>query len=191
MKKASIIALTLILVACGVGVALALGYYPIASVNGHLVMAHDFRTELGAARNYAKSAQTAYQSLPTSSLQLAATSDTDLARIVLDTVVENSLVHHAVPQIVGNGAEKIVNDKVDQFAPQGELASAANTLFKLSPADFRTYILVPQAEREVLGSKLFLSGNTLANWTADARKSARVRIFSTQYAWNGSEVVTR
>ncbi len=191
MKRKQIILLAIILVACVIAVVIAFGYYPIASVNGHLVSAATFRTQLAAARTYARSARTTYQDVPSTTIQFAATDDADLARVVLDTVVENSLVHEGLHTVVGTGADNIVTEKVDQYGSGGDLASASKALFGLSLDTFRSEILVPQAEREVLGSKLFLEGKTITTWTQDARVAATVRLYSPQYSWDGTQVVVR
>jgi len=190
-SRHKIIALVIVLAACVVGVVLAVGYYPIASVNGTLISASAFRTELGAARTYSQQARTVYQDIPTSTIQFAAANDTDLSRIVLDTMVENVLVEKGIQAVVGTGSSHIVDDKIATYTPQGELAGASQTLFGLSEGAFREYILLPQAEREVLGSKLFLTGSTLAIWTKEARTTAHVRIFSPQFGWDGTQVVAR
>lgn len=191
MPRRYTIGILIVLVACCVAIVLAFGYYPIANVNGTTISARTFRAQLAGARTYSRHARDTYAEAPTSSIQFAAASDAELAGLVLDTAIENALVHKGLRDLVGDNAHIIVEEKVDTYASQGELASAAQTLFGLSTESFREHILTPQAEREVLGSKLFLEGKTIDVWLRETRTSARVNIFSPRYAWDGSKVIAR
>lgn len=204
MSRISItISILVIAIICVVGVLVSFGYYPIALVNGTSITSHDYQRQLDSSSAY-RDALAATYPLGQAANELAASSTAsstatplvllrgdDLGAAVLDTLVENILVHEAVTEGVDAGADRIVADKVAFYRANNEIARASTILLGISPEVFTATILVPQAEREVLASKLFLQGTTLEQWLRDQRMQARVRVLSSTFRWDGAAIRIR
>lgn len=170
---------------------LSFGYYPIALVNGHIITAHAFELQAKAVTRYREVAAETYvvaTTTPATSSTSTIATGMDMPTSILDALIEDQIVRGGLNQLVGDGAQRIVREKVQKYESNPELHGASVQLFSLTPEVFAESILTPQAEREVLSSKLFLQGQTLNSWLKDARKTASVRIFSGAYKWNGDRV---
>lgn len=164
----------------------SLGYYPIAIVNGIFITARTFTKDYGAASMYYANYLKIYR-FPGS--DAAPLSSDDIARAVMDQLIENALAAQGAEKEAGSDLENLVNEKINEAVKNSQLENAAKTLYGLSLDDFKNEVLKPQAERDILTGRLFLKGQNIDTWLADAKKSARVIFFSGRFRWNGTEVV--
>jgi len=79
-------------------------------------------------------------------------------------------------------------EKLHGFARATELRDAAQTISGLSFGDFRTLMLVPKAEEDILSGRLSLKGEKLDAWLLAAKKTSDVKVFSRELYWDGEGV---
>ena len=163
------------------------GYYPIALVNGNLVSARTFSREYAAADAYYRRV---IQTYGAQALGPAALAPSDIRALVMEKVVEDALIENAARREVGADLSALVENKLSELSADGELAKAASTLYGLNKADFRNFVLVPQAERDILSGRLFLKGEKFDDWLTQAKQSANISIFSNQFRWTPQGVAT-
>lgn len=178
------------IVTSAVLLVIALGFYPIATVNGHLVWANNFRAYVGSALAYQQAAHDTYGAASSSDDLVAASAqgETALGAAALDELVEQQLINQGLEKLVGENTNRLVTMKLDQLLKEPDLPGASRALFQLDPAAFTDAILRPQAAREVLSGRIYIDNKTLEEWVADARKTAKVRMFSSTYRWDGEHV---
>ena len=160
------------------------GYYPIAVANGSFISARTFLKDYSALAllnaNLSKISAT-------SSDAFAASPD-DMSRKVMDGLVENALVEAQTKKETGSDFSALVDQKVAEAAKAPGLENAAKTLYGLSFDDFKAEVLKPQAEWDILRGRLFLKGQSVDEWLANAKKSARVIFLSGRFRWAGDHV---
>ena len=196
-RKYFILGGIIILVLAGL-LFISYGYYPIAFVNhphssmggmnGTFISARTFLKNYGVASVYYANFLKTYQ--PTASDAARLSSD-DISRAVMDQLVENVLIDQGAEKEVGGDLGVLVKEKVDQASSDPELGKKAEALYGLSIGDFREKVLKPQAERDILTGRLFLRGEKIDDWLANAKQSSRVVFFSGRFHWNGTSVENR
>lgn len=168
--------------------AVAAGWYPLALVNRRPIWASSYRAYVASAIAYQQAAHDTYA---TSSPLLSAQGERALGSVALDELVEQKLLQEGLEQLVGDNASRLVENKMQDLSKEPQLEGASRALFQLDPDAFRRIILRPQAMREVLSGRLYLEGKTLEQWTDEQRKSARVRLLTGAYAWDGTGMQVR
>lgn len=166
---------------------LAIGWYPMALVNGRVIWASSFRTYVASALAYQQAARDTYAASSTL-LSASAQGEQRLGAVALDELIEQKLLEEGLDKLVGEHAGNLVDNKVDDLLKEPQLPGASRALFQLDPSSFVRIILRPQAMREVISGRVYLDGKTLEQWVEDARKDARVRILSSSYRWDGGQV---
>jgi len=169
-----------------VALAASFGWYPVALVNGHAVTARAMDENSHAANYY-------YQRLLDAAAAggpaVASTTPVAFAADTLDLLVENELVREGAEREVGNDIKAAVADKVGRYRNDPKLEEAVRALYGLSADDFQRLVLEPQAERDILSGKLFISGTKLSDWLTEERKAAHVSVFAAGFRWDGEHVV--
>lgn len=166
------------------GVCVAMGWYPIAMVNGHLI--------------FAKSFYTAYQS---GSAYWGA---------LLAKQNNGSLTPHIQNQIRGLAFESVIDDYLSTGKLQSDIGAAvldekiraaeneanASTTLKDSLASAGVsdinqvqYFIRQMAIYNLLDGDVRLEGSSAIQWLSDARKRASVIVFIPGYRWTGSEMI--
>lgn len=164
---------------------ISLGHYPIMMVNGDFISAGHFLREYRAASRYYGNFLQTYESAAKGEEKL---SERDIQLIVLDGLVEKSLISSGAKKAVGNDLSGLVSKKLQGIVGDQKLESMAASLYGLSGGEFTRDVLVPQAEREILAGRLFLNGENINDWLLGARNSASVITFSSGFSWNGTFV---
>ncbi len=180
------------LVIIGLGIStfsfISSGYYPIALVDGNLIIARTFLNDYIAASSYydnlVKAGQSASSSIPVLSRE-------DIQKSVMAGLIENVLIKNGARKEIGGDLNRMVNEKVNEATNAPEMEKTVLALYGLNFGDFKKEILVPQAERDVLTGSLFLKGEKIEDWLAAAKKSSNIIIFSGKFYWNGQNVATR
>lgn len=175
--------------ASAVLLVIALGFYPIAIVNGHFVWANNFRAYVGSALAYQQAAHDTYSASSTDDLVTAsAQGEAALGAAALDELVEQQLINQGLEKLVGENTNRLVTMKLEQLLKEPDLPGASRALFQLDPTAFTNAILRPQAAREVLSGRIYIDNQTLEGWVTEARKSAKIRMLSSTYRWDGEHV---
>ena len=163
------------------------GYYPVALVNGSFVSARTVNREYAASDFYYHKMLETYGDKAFGTSTLAAT---DLEASAMEKIVEDILVEKAAQKEVGSALTDLVASKLSAVGSDTELQTAAGTLYGLDQNGFRDFVLVPQAERDILSGRLFLKGQKFDDWLVEAKQSANVSIFSSQFRWTSQGVAT-
>ena len=172
-------------------IILALGWYPIASVNGDLISARHFRQYVDSALSYQATSFSTYSASSTRLLAASQQSEAQLGSVALDELIEHQLIFQGVEEKIQDSHVQLTKDKVANYREQPELIGASRDLFRISPELFSNVLLEPEARRELLRGRLFLDGVVLDEWLIEKRKSAKVRIFSPTYIWQEFQVLVK
>lgn len=164
------------------------GIYPVAIVNDSVITQREFSRAHRAASHYYETLRTQVSHRTTSTKIL---DQNEIELSVLNQLVENALVQEAMRRETGEIGDELVMEKVRRVENDPDVAAGARTLYGVDIVKFREIILLPQAERDILSARLYLKGEKFNEWLMKEKQSARVRILSPRYEWNGEEVVKR
>ncbi len=165
------------------------GYYPILSVNSRLLSARKFWKDYQANTVYYQNLISVYGSTAIFGNSSGTISNAeDLKISVLNKIIENSLISEQVKKELGADAEEIIQNKIKSLETDEVLKLSAQKMYGLSYDDFKDEILIPKAEQEILTGRLFLKGDKLEDWLLSQKKSSRVKLFSSEFYWDGVEV---
>ncbi len=185
-RKRFLIFLGVMGIGLGAAFVISRGYYPIALVHGSPILRGEFvKNFILASRDYENLLK--LQPAEGGNAENNLTRE-NIERAVLGLLIEKKLIREELRRDLGADMGPLVARKLEKFAGDAELASAAETLYGLSLADFREEVLLPQAERDVLAGRLFLKGETFDGWLASVKQSGRITIFSSRFYWEGGEV---
>lgn len=162
------------------------GQYPVAMVNGQTISAKEFRE--GYAFAVSSGERIWRISYATSTPEVDPRS-AEARAVVLDFIIESNLIHFAFEKEVGSDSKPLLERKIDQYSRDPMVVSAARQVLGLDPARFKKWIIIPQAERDLLDARLYLSGRKIEDWISTARSEAKVQIFSSELRWDGTQVV--
>ncbi len=163
------------------------GYYPILSVNGRLISARTFwknyRSDTVYYKNFVQIYQNQFKNADLSSLDI-----NEVKRSVLTNLIENVLVGQEVEKELGNDLDSLVQDRINKINQNEEFKKTAEKVYGLNFDDFKNEVLIPVAKGEILSGRLFLQGKKLDEWLLSAKRASEVKVFSTQFYWDGKEV---
>lgn len=160
--------------------AFALGYYPIAIVNRHVLFVRTLRQNKAAATAYAANFYKAYGANPRNAV---AERPVEIEATVLQRLVEDEIIRQELAKRLGGDLSGLVSQKIEKYQNDKGLADASYQVFGLSPTDFAQKILIPEAQREILTGRLLLEDKDFGSWLVQARAQANVKIFSSSYSW--------
>ena len=161
------------------------GYYPILSVNGSFVSARTFWKNYQAGAIYYDFLRKNYKDDFKNNKVL---SDIDIKRSVLTQLVEDELVESEIKKELGKDLDYLVKNKIESINQDQKIKLTAQAAYGLNLADFEKIILTPMAKSELLTGRLFLKGEKLETWLAEAKKNSDVKIYSRNFYWDGTEV---
>lgn len=164
------------------------GYYPIAIVNGELIGAYRLNKESSARYTY----YTRTAAISGIDVRENNSFIVELRQSVLSGLIDETIINQELRKLFNSDIQAVAERRVGEHEAEiGELDTVASVLYGLSLEDFKKIVLVPQAKKDLLREKLAERGNDADKWIIDAKKSARVRIFSTRFSWNGAAVVAK
>lgn len=186
MKTRTVLFLSLVALGLGAGYLVLRGSYPVIFVNGTPISRRVFEEKHFAALTYYQSALATYAGSPS---EFGIAERRELRRAVLEGLVEEALIHE---ELLGREPAKLaltVENKIAKALENPDFSNAARTLYGLDLERAKRYLLVPQAEREILEGRLFLENQELDAWLAAAKRAARVTLLVPGYSWNNGGVV--
>lgn len=166
-------------------------YYPVAVVNWKLVTARQLERDFNAAYRYFERALATYGS---DSKRLAsAEARKEIWRAALDKIIVDILIREELNRRISSSEYQLVaNRKIDQFLENNQnVSEAAQTLYGLAIADFRSRLLLPQAYREILEGRMTLNGERFDEWLNKSRRQAKVIILTPDLQWQDDQVKLR
>ncbi|HEY4525491.1 MAG TPA: SurA N-terminal domain-containing protein [Candidatus Paceibacterota bacterium] len=168
----------------GIGLV-SLNRYPIITVNGSPVSANRFwRNYQGALKYY----ENARKNLPAEQAPTSTPSGIEMQAEILTQMVEAELISQGAQKEIGKDLDFLVQNKISRYENNQSLAQAANTLYGMTYKEFQDEVMVPQAEKEILAGRFYMSGDNFEEWFAKLKKDASVNIFSKGFRWDGERV---
>lgn len=183
-----------LLVALGVSayVFVNSAYYPIAFVNFRPITAGAYDEEFKAAFTYYSQALATYVPKEGEEPVDVEKLRRDLRVATLNDLIENALVEEELKSRVGKELPALVDKKLLSVnLDKKELPAAVKNLYGLSVEEFRRLVLIPQARREILASRLTEEQKVYETWIGEVKEKARVAILVEGIAWNGREAVSK
>ncbi len=175
----------LVLTAVGVvGVAmLFFGFLPVITVGGASVSLSELLKIEGALSKFDRLSQR------------TPSSDSAINKKAIGNIIEQKFLDILIQNTdtgLTTQAQKLVEDTVHDSQNKGiAISQAADTLYGLSESDFKKYILLPQAKRDVLVAYFNNDQSRLKqSWTAIYKNTA-VKIYYPGYHWQNGEVKTK
>ncbi len=181
--------LLILFVGLGAYYLIHFGYYPVAIVNHAVVTANNFENEYAVAYHYYSQALADSQDTDVRSLDFKK----ELRRAVMENMVVQALISQDLVERVGKDLPGIVENKIlsAQKSDTKTIAETAKVLYGLNLADFKSLVLVPQAQKEILQGRLFLEKKDYEKWLQEAKKNAKVFIVTPEFYWQDLSVKSR
>lgn len=160
------------LVLCGVAVFSVAegGFYPIAVVNGKLILARDFDKMAESAEFFYARVLDTYNKKKVDEEE-SGNLRRDVERATLERLIEGVLITAELKNQLASRAGDLVDKKLQAVENQN-LEGAARDLYGLSIADFREMVLYPEAEKEVLTDVLSSENKSFEKWLEEAKSEA-------------------
>ena len=189
MKKLYIILIGLVFLGFGALNLIRIGWYPIALVNSQLVWGSTVEKEYASAIKYYSQMLHTYKGEDVSKKQIKKIKQ-EIRQATLDKIIEKIIISNNSSELIGEKKPKLIAAKVKKYLQDPKLKAAASALFNLSFNDFKTVILIPQAERELLEEQFSSENRDFNNWLKNQKKKAKVYLFTKEYTWT-EQVIKR
>ena len=152
------------------------GFYPVAIVNSKVVWGYYLKKETKAANYYFQQVLSrAKDQEVLGQINLA-----ELQKAALENIIEKIVIAQRLKKEMGETElNASVKDLLKKHLEKPELEPAASLLYGLSFEDFYNMVLLPQAEREILESRLKEKGIDFYDWLEKEKQSANV-VYITQ-----------
>lgn len=187
MRKKHYVSFFLLLVVIGTTffIFVEKGYFPVAIVNSTLITQRHYEKSVTAFMQYQEMFVKTYSrpNAPLSERDLD-----DIRRLILEQVIENTLIRQEVKRRLGSEAEVVIKNKIAGIIDNQKLKEAAAAISGLNFEDFVELLLKPLAEQEILDGRLFLEKVRFEDWLKQARNSARVTILIANLSWENGEI---
>lgn len=172
--------LVIIFIGLGAYYFVHFGYYPVAVVNNSLITSNELDNEFSLAHRYYSTVLRGKEGYNVESLDFKK----ELRRAALESLIEKTLIYKEAKARLGGELNNSVDIKINkEISDPGKIEEAAKLLYGMNLADFRQLILVPQARREILDSRLVLEKTNFQTWLSGAKKSAKVFILTPRFYW--------
>ncbi|MDP3947810.1 MAG: SurA N-terminal domain-containing protein [bacterium] len=185
-RTRALIIFSLVVAGAAVVYAVVRGAYPIAVANGTTISNETYENKYAAALSYYQSALATYTD---ASAKFGEAERRELRRAVLEGLVEEALIHDELLRREPEELGTVVENKIAKALADPDFPSAARTLYGLTSGGARRYLLIPQAEREILEGRLFLENQELDAWLTAAKRSASVTLLVPGFSWKAGGVV--
>lgn len=157
------------------------GFMPILKVEGEFITYSKFLKVYGAFKSYDRI------------LQQTMTDDKALKKRALESLIEDRFIGILIQKTNANlkfearqNVEKAVLDMKD-FS----LEEAARKLYGLSASDFKKFVLVPEAEKDLLIKHYEYNKSELDGLWDQLERAAQVKIYYPGFYWENGEVKTK
>ncbi|MCX6702834.1 MAG: hypothetical protein NTW60_03135 [Candidatus Wolfebacteria bacterium] len=172
----------------------ATGSYPVEFVNWQPVPYGTYNIDSEVAINY-------YNKTSNGNLAGNDKAIMEIRRAILESLVEDRLIEFELQKrIKTDDLRAIINDKINSVVRDSgaDTEKQIRETYGLSMADFKEYVLRPQAKREILEARLLLddngktlvsSGDVLAKWLIKEKAAANVVVLLPGFLWEGKGMV--
>lgn len=182
----------ILLVMVGVGVG---GYFlikgdifPVAVVNSEVITNKTFERHIAALSQYYEVSKKNAEANSSAVPQLPNVSD--LQRATLYQLIEDALIASNFYSIVTDGDAAITRKLADAEKEMRttKFQDSLRALYGLTVDEFRRFVLVPQAERELITDALREKGQEFDAWLASVQSNANVFILLRGFSWEKGEL---
>ena len=169
------------------------GHYPVAIVNGKFITAKALNEEyLVAFQYYVRTLANLGQENDDYVDPNSPVVHKELRRAAMHDLIDKALVTEELKKRIGKDVDSAVDNRISAVnADNKEVAEAAKLLYGLDIESFKSMVLVPQAEKELLEGSLYLEQKKFVDWLKQAETDARVTILTPEFAWDTNKVVVR
>ena len=165
--------------------------YPIAFVNLKPISAVNFNKNYIASLTYYKNALETYNNKDAKVLE-ADEVKKEIKRALLESLIEDILVDEQLNKEIKTGdLEKLVDKKIEEISNNQNLPKAVEKLYGFTFEDFKNKVLIPQAKKEILESRIFLSGENFEEKLKDIKSKAQIMIFLPGFEWGEKGVIIK
>ncbi len=164
------------------------GFYPVVTVDGVFVTRRVFVTAQKAGENFANAE---FQKAGMHPVDFASSDNATLLRDIRKGVttflIEDRILEEKGTSVV-EGFDSKVRGRVDEVLKNNSNSGQiAQQVYGLSLEDFRTFVLEPQARRDVIAEALKANNQDFFNWLSEQKKKTSVRIFFMGFGWDGEK----
>lgn len=165
------------------------GWYPIARVEGRLITFRTLRKAEQAAQNFANAEfqKSGMKPVDFSSAENASFLR-DIERGTLTFLIEDKILEKEGAGLKHDFAVRTDRRIDDALKKGGNMEAAARLVYGLPFKDFRTFVLEPQARRDIAAEIVKEQDKDFFLWFAEKKKNARVRLYFMDYRWNEEKV---
>ena len=175
-RRGFVLALALLLIVSAT--VFGYGFMPILKVEGEFITYSKFLKVYGAFKSYDRISQQ------------TRTDDKELKKRALESLIEDRFIGLLIQKTNANlklealqNVEKAVLDMKD-FS----LEEAARKLYGLSAADFKKFVFIPEAEKDLLIKHYAYNPSELDGLWNELERDAQVKIYYSGYEWRDGEV---
>ena len=186
-RTRALVTLFLAVVVAVAAYAVFRGTYPVVVANGTIISNETYENKYAAAFSYYRSALATYTD---ANAEFGEAERRELRRAVLEGLIEEALIHEELLRREPKELGAVVENKIAKALADPDFPGATRTLYGLTSGGARRYLLVPQAEREILEGRLFLEKRELEEWLTAAKRSARVTLLVPGFSWKNGGVTT-
>lgn len=167
-------------------------YRPAIVVNGTVIYAREVNTNERLASSYYSHAAGLYRSLQgvSSSTEVMNIDESKIKELVSTELIERALIHKELFEKLGPEIlEAMVAARIERALNARVAYEAAEKIYGSSEEEAATHIFVPEAEKDIISSRIFLEGGMFDEWIAKKKRESSVKVFMSGYVWNGEKVV--
>ena len=150
------------------------GFYPIALINGEIVLARDYYQIVNSGYVFYTSALATYQKVKLS-VPDANKLYQDIVKASFDKLIEQKLIDQEFSLRKGALVKDLV-DKTLSSIKNGNLKEPVAKLYGLTMPEFKKIILEPQAKRELLIEDFKAHQENFNDWLSSAKANVNLRI---------------
>jgi len=191
MNKKRILILISSVIVIVIAIVIIGQFYPIAFVNWRPISLKSFKADYATAIFYYQRLLETYNKnqapvIDSSEIQQ------EIKRAVLDKLIENTLIHQELEsRLKNNELEKMVENKIEESLKGKDIEKEVKTLYNLSLNEFKKRILKPQAEEEILNSRLLLENKNFDDYIKEIKSKTKVIILLPGFEWKNEQVVIK
>ena len=165
--------------------------YPVALVNWQLISFQTFKKDSAAAIYYYQKALETYSKNDIAVINSSEVKQ-EIERAVFDKLIENVLIHQELrKRLKNNELERMVENKIEETIKGKNIEKEVKILYDLSLDEFKERLLKPQAEQEILASRLLLENKNFDEWLKEVKSKAKVIILLPNFKWKDGQVMIK
>lgn len=165
--------------------------YPVAFINWRPISLRAFKKDSGTAIYYYQKTLETYSQNDAAIINSPEVK-TEIERAVINKLIENVLIHQELKKRLKNDElEKMAENKVEETIKGKDIEKEIKILYDLSLDEFKERILKPQAEQEILASRLLLENKNFDEWLKETKSKAKVIILLPNFEWKDGQVMMK